>query len=734
MLVQTKGFAAMEISSSFHPRTLAFAIGGAGVILGGLSGEPSGLLAALPALCFYAGRWSCALSIAVCGIAFAFIVLPAGDPTEPIVYLKFAAFLATAFAINWVVRDYRRATSSRLTEHEARLIVESMPGLGWSTDPKGNFMYVNPSVIDYVGKPSQDLDRIESSDSFGWEQVVHPEDAERAAKAWLGCLQTGEPYEVDLRVRRFDGSYRWFRASGRPSRDGDGQVIGWYGTTIDIEDRKRAEEALRRSEQQLRTLIDTMPALAWSSNAAGEPTYFSKRTLEYVGLSSEELFRASYKMMHPDDVPGFKQAWARSIETGQTFELTYRLRRADGEYRWNQGRAEPLRDENGAIIQWYGVNIDADERVRAEEALRQGEQQLRRMIDAIPVYVWCATPEGVPSYMNKKLIQYAGLTLGDLDNAIQLTVHPDDISLLTRNLTHSFRTGEPFLMKYRHRRYDDVYRWVDGRAEPLRDESGLIVQWYGVLIDIEDEMRTQETLREAQDKLSRSMRAATLAELSASIAHEINQPLAAVVANGHACQRWLSAQPPNVERARISAERIIRDANGAAEVISRIRALFKQKVVAREAVDINQIILEVCRLLGDRFSANNVSVKTDLKPGLPHVSVDRVQIQQVVANLIRNGIDAMESSIEALKSLLIRSWRDGTGMVLVEVRDQGHGLKDRERIFEPFFTTKEDGMGMGLAICRSIVEAHNGRLWAAPTEPTGTAFTFALPASGGDLR
>ncbi len=366
-------------------------------------------------------------------------------------------------------------------------------------------------------------------------------------------------------------------------------------------------------------------------------------------------------------------------------------------------------------------------------ALREREQQLRLLIDTVPALIWCATPQGEPSYINKPLITYAGLILDDLDvpdstrlaEALQAVVHPDDRAAVGARLMHSFTTGVSFSFRYRQRRADGVYRWTDGRAEPLHDQGGSIVQWYGVCFDIDDEIRAQEALRRAQDKLARATQAASLAELSASIAHEINQPLAAVIANSHACQRWLTAIPPNVDRAQAATARIVRDANSAAEVIGGIRALFKQTGQVRTPTGINDVIVEVCELIVDEFAGKNIAVETDLNSALPQVLVDRVQIQQVLINLMRNGIDAMELATTS-RSLRIRSLRDGDA-IHVEVSDLGAGVEHPERMFEPFFTTKKNGMGMGLAICRSILEAHDGQLWAMTNEPIGTTLAFSLP-------
>jgi C4-dicarboxylate-specific signal transduction histidine kinase len=262
----------------------------------------------------------------------------------------------------------------------------------------------------------------------------------------------------------------------------------------------------------------------------------------------------------------------------------------------------------------------------------------------------------------------------------------------------------------------------------LRGEDGQILQWYGLLHDIDDDVRTQEELRRTRERLAVAAQSATLAELSASIAHEVNQPLAAIVANSHACYRWLSAEPPNLERAKVTAERIIRDANAAADVVSRIRALFKQTAGSRSSAALGSVIAEARSLLAEEAARHKVKMEVEVEPDLPVFPIDRVQIQQVLINLMRNGMEAMASlADERILNVRVRRIDD---VIRTEIGDNGEGAELSERIFEPFFTTKPNGMGMGLAICRSIVEAHGGRLWAEKNEPQGARFVFTLPADG----
>ena len=281
---------------------------------------------------------------------------------------------------------------------------------------------------------------------------------------------------------------------------------------------------------------------------------------------------------------------------------------------------------------------------------------------------------------------------------------------------------------------DGTYRWFHVRGQPLRNDEGRIVRWYGLLSDIEDRKNALEALRRTQERLSRATQIATNGEFAASVAHEVKQPLAAVIGNAHACQRWLLAQPPNLFEANLAAERIIRDSNSAAEVIRRVRALFKQVDPEVAPLDLNDVLTEVVRLLHPEIVRHGVLFETDLEKTLPPVLADRLQLQQVLFNLLQNGIEAMESLENKPRRLSVCARRNRKDAVHIEVRDHGPGLADLDKPFEAFYTTKQQGMGMGLAICRSIIDAHHGSLWAAPTEGPGATFCLTLPVSAGALH
>jgi PAS domain S-box-containing protein len=374
------------------------------------------------------------------------------------------------------------------------------------------------------------------------------------------------------------------------------------------------------------------------------------------------------------------------------------------------------------------------------EALRDRERELSQLVDMVPSHVWRLTPDGEPTFFNKRMVDFLGLDVADTDKPgmtrlaamIEASVHPDDAAAFGDALRRSLATGANFAMRYRLRCADGVYRWMSSRADPMRDQNGRIVQWYGLCHDIDDQMHAEEALRGAQDKLARATQAASLSELSASIAHEVNQPLAAIVATSHACRRWLSADPPNLERAKITLDRIIRDANSASEVVSRIRALFSQLGKSRSPANMTEVIADACRLMADELAIKNIRVETDFDRRLPQALVDPVQMEQVLINLICNAIDAMDTTVNGQRVMRLRAALDGDDGIRVEVQDSGPGIKEPDRAFEAFFTTKENGMGMGLAICRSIIESHNGRLWAISNQPRGTTLVFTLPIQARD--
>ena len=364
---------------------------------------------------------------------------------------------------------------------------------------------------------------------------------------------------------------------------------------------------------------------------------------------------------------------------------------------------------------------------RSNSEILERERQLRQLTEAIPQQIWRSNAAGKIEYFNRNLADYLGSQANELGNAAFASIlHPEDGVLFTQSWDAARQLGHPFEVQARVRASAGDYRWFLVRGNPQRGATDEIVCWYGVHIDIEEQRRAQEALMNSQEKLSRLSRTLSMAEMAASIAHELNQPLTALVADSHACRRWLNSEPINIPRAVATTERIVRECTRASAVVGRVRSLFNRSEFVREATDINALIRELARLLRDDAIRRDVSIKLRLSDNIPPLRVDPVQIQQVLLNLALNGMDAM-SECPGPRELEISSEVLPDTDVLVSVRDTGAGLDDKasRHMFEPFFTTKPAGTGMGLSICRSIIEAHQGRIWA-DSLARGVAFRFTL--------
>ncbi len=357
------------------------------------------------------------------------------------------------------------------------------------------------------------------------------------------------------------------------------------------------------------------------------------------------------------------------------------------------------------------------------------KDQLRLVVDTVPALVWSALPDGSRDFLSRQWLEYTGLSLEEgLGWGWTAAIHTEDRARFVDEWRAALATGTPLESETRLRRADGEYRWFLIRAVPLRDELGNLVKWYGTTTDIEDRKRAEEAARQAQAELAHVTRVMTMGELAASIAHEVNQPLAAVIANGNACLRWLAGEAPNLDEAREAARRIIRDGKRAGEVIARTRALSRKTETEKERLDLNEAIQEVVALVQGEVRRNRVALRLDLASDLPPVLGDRVQLQQVVLNLLMNGIEALSAVGDRPRALVISTQSGAVDQVRVTVQDSGSGLDPQslDRIFEAFYTTKRGGMGMGLSISRSIVENHGGRLWAVANDGPGATFQFTL--------
>jgi PAS domain S-box-containing protein len=629
--------------------------------------------------------------------------------------------------------EERKCAEQALRESEYKLhqIIETVPGLIWSADLAGEPTQFNQRLLDYSGM------RLEDFQHGGWETFLHPADYPETAKAFSHAIHTGTSFQAVHRLRRSDGEYRWHHARGEPLHDREGRIVQWYGLSIDIDEGKKAEDRLRRSEAYL--------AKAQRLSHTGSAVY-TETEIPYWSEEASRLFgfdplqgipsrEAVWQRIHPDDLDRVNETIERAVLEKRSFGNEFRIIHPDGTIRHVEAINDPVFSASGELLEIVATGIDVTERKRAEQDLRESEAKFRDYAETASDWFWEIGPDykftlltenafGAPS------VHRLGTTCWD--HALDLETEPEKWRLLLATLD----SRKPFR--------DFVYRGLGGNGSPMYvrasgkpvfDANGEFRGYRGTGTDI-TALRTVETearenewrYRESQLELAHANRVATMGQLTASITHEVNQPITAAITYALAARRFLNAEPPNFHEVDDALSLIVKEGNRAGEVVERVHALIKKTPARKDAVEINNAILEVIALTRTEAANNSVSVRTQLAEGLPPVQGDRVQLQQVVLNLIINAIDAMRDVGDGTRELLVSS-HNGPDGVSVEVRDSGPGFAPAalERVFEPFYTTKPEGMGMGLSICRSIIEAHSGRLWAIPCEPQGALFQFTIP-------
>ena len=518
-------------------------------------------------------------------------------------------------------------------------------------------------------------------------------------------------------------------------------------------ERMRAEQSARQAERDLQVTIDTIPTMVARFRRDGSLDFANQTCRTYTGLSQDSLRdQGSGVAIHPDDLPRSQAAWSAHLPTGQPFQMEQRLRRADGEYRWHLVRRVPHRNENGEVIGWYAVADDIEDQKRAERALRRSETYLAEgeRLSQTGSFAWkIATAE---IFWSKETYRIMGinekvkpnvdlirqrvhpddrtLVQANVDLILQ-RVHPDDRTLVQGQLDRAAPGEQDYDYEHRFLMPDGVVKHVRVRAHHQVNEAGE-EELVGALMDITATRKAQDALQRAQAELAHVTRVTTLGEMSASIAHEVNQPLAAIVTNGEATLRWLSREIPDIEESLAAVGQVVKNAYRASDVIRRIREFSKKADPEMIQLDINEVVNESVTLVRHEAHWHGVAMQLELALGVPPVRGDRIQLQQVIINLVANGIEAMATVPEPERVLIVRTQLHQPNRVLVAVEDAGVGIEpeNADRLFSAFHTTKPDGLGIGLSICRSIVEAHGGRVWASHNAGPGMTFQFTIPTHG----
>jgi PAS domain S-box-containing protein len=611
------------------------------------------------------------------------------------------------------------------SEVHSRLIVENIPGLIGLLSATGEVEVVNRRCLDYFGKTLEELKQ------WGTNDTIHPEDLPNVIDVFSRSIAIGSSYETVQRFRRADGLYRWFQNRGFPVRDANGTVTRWCVLLTDIDDRMRAEEAVRESEHELRLIVDSIPGLVTVVTASGEPVGINRQVAEYIGKSLEDVKRwETNDIVHPDDLAGVSHAFTQYLTSGEPGDFEARLRRFDGVYRWFQLRSLPLRDREGRIVRWYVLQTDIEDRKRAEDELRRKENFLAtaQRLSLSGSFSWCLDTNEVTfseeAYRIFEFERDSPVTLEQIGRRI----HPDDRHLLSENMNAARTVGGGHDYQIRLLMPDSSVKYLHTTSSEIQDASGRR-QYIGALQDVTQRRLAEEALNTARSELAHVARVATVSALTASIAHEINQPLSGIITNAGTGLRMLAADPPDVDGARETARRTIRDGNRVSDVIARLRALFSHKEFTPESIDLNDATREVIALSLNDLQRNRVIVQSELTNDAALVTGDRIQLQQVILNLLRNASDAMADVQERPRQLLIRTDCEDNGCVRLSVRDTGIGLggQNMDKLFDSFYTTKSGGMGIGLSVSRAIIESHRGRLWAEHNDGPGATFAFSIP-------
>jgi two-component system sensor kinase FixL len=627
-------------------------------------------------------------------------------------------------------RARRRRTAAVLRENEEKLrrLVETTAAVPWQADAETwVFTYVGPQAVKLLGYP---IEQWHQKDF--WVSHLHPDDKEIAINTCLTNSERTEDFEFEYRMVAASGKSVWVHDIVKCERR-NGKPVQLGGFMLDVSERKQAEDKFRLA-------VEASPNAIVMVNPQGEIVLVNEQTEKLFGYTRAELIGQPTEMLVPERFrrghPGhraefFAKPEARPMGAGR--ELFGR--RKDGSEVMVEIGLNPIQTHQGLLVLTAIVDVSA--RKQAEEALKKERAFLRQVIDINPNFIFAKDREGRFTLVNQAVADAYGTTVDDLIGKTDADFNSN------RAEVESFRRMDLEVMDTLQERFipeehltnaRGQIRWLQTVKRPIVEKDFISNQVLGASTDITARKKTEAELRQQRDELAHLTRVSTMGQLAASLAHELNQPLTAILSNAQAAQRFLAANPADVSEVNEILRDIVADDNRASEVIQRMRAMVKKDDLKFSTLDLAALISEVLLLVHSDAVMHNVRVSLQLNPSLPPVRGDKVQFQQVMLNLLMNAFDAMRSRMPGERAVLVKAELDGAEGVKVSVGDSGIGLASDEidKIFQPFFTTKREGLGMGLSISRSIIEAHGGRLWAENNPDRGAMFCFTVPIETSD--
>ncbi|WP_439631636.1 PAS domain S-box protein [Gemmata sp.] len=660
------------------------------------------------------------------------------------------------------VTEQKRA-EVQLAEREARYrtLTEAIPQIVWNATPDGTVTYLNQRWLEYTRVP------LEVVRERGWLAAAHPDDDDRVRAAWRKTLANAaagvaDRFREEVRLRRGDtGEYRWFLTVAVPLHRADGTVDQWIGSMADVHDQRTAAEVVRESEEKFRQLAESIPQLAWMTDPDGSIFWYNQRWYDYTGTTPDQMLGWGWRsVLDPADAARVVDKFAAHVASGEPWEDTFQIRRRDGAGRWHLSRARPIRDDAGRVVRWFGTNTDVTEQRELEHKLRAGEERFRTLTEAVPQMVWTADPGGAVTFLNRRWAEYTGAAPGGRPDPWPGLVHPDDAgpfrAAWDRAVAHQ---PERFADEFRLRRAaDGQYRWMLATAVPLRDPAGAVTEWVGSVTDIDDQKRQAENLErmvrqrtaalvdeiEERRRVEERVRAvaAELARSNAELeqfayvaSHDLQEPLRKIQAFGDRLKTRFRDHLPDGGRDYV--DRMLASAGRMRQLIDDLLTFSRVTTQARAhaRLDVGGLVREVVSDLSVRIEQTGGEVRVG---DLPDVEGDPTQMRQLFQNLIANAVKFHRPGVRPLVEVWgerVPADGDAPPRVRYTVRDNGIGFdtKYADRIFQVFQRLhgreEYEGTGVGLAICRKILERHGGTVTAEGRVGAGATFVVTVPVA-----